>query len=282
VKIGTLSLVVGTAACNAACGYCVSKMTGHAAERLDVNWRRFDVACRLAQQCGVTTTLLTGKGEPTLWPDLILDYLQRLDRYRMPVVELQTNGTLLEAGQHDVRKWASIGLSLVCLSITHYDARSSNQLMQIRDERFDYWEIVKLLHNLGLSVRLNCTMLRNGIWQFDQIERLIDQCRDHGVEQLTLRDVVVPNRCVNKTVTEYARNQRVSAAAYVRGCLEMQGAVQLLHLPHGAIVYDYHGQNVCVNNCLTTSTDPDTMRQIIFFPDGRIAYDWTYPGARLL
>jgi hypothetical protein len=42
------------------------------------------------------------------------------------------------------------------------------------------------------------------------------------------------------------------------------------------------GGDECIGNCLTGSTDPDNTRQIIYFPDGRIMYDWRYPGARIL
>lgn len=279
MKVSTLSIIVGTAACNAACPFCVSKMTAHAAGRLDVDWQRFDIACRLAQRSGANTVLLTGKGEPTLWPALIQGYVQRLAHYDMPIVELQTNGILLD--QPHLQEWKKFGLSLVCLSITHYDPTASNRIMGIRGV-YDYWEKVRLLHKLGLSVRLNCTMLRDGIWQWASIENLIAKCQRFGVEQLTLRDVTAPDTSINAEVAKYALTQRIPAAAYIRDHLEQRGATPLLHLPHGAVVYDYKGQNVCVNNCLTSSVDPENIRQLIFFPDGRIAYDWKYPGARLL
>ncbi len=71
MKISTFTIVVGSAACNAACPYCVSKMTGKelGMKEPKVNWRNFDKACRLAQVNQVSTVLLTGKGEPTLFPE---------------------------------------------------------------------------------------------------------------------------------------------------------------------------------------------------------------------
>ena len=56
----------------------------------------------------------------------------------------------------------------------------------------------------------------------------------------------------------------------------------VLKLAHGATVYDVGGQNICLTDCLTTNETDDNMRQIIFFPDGSIAYDWCYAGAILL
>lgn len=276
MKISTLSIVVGNAACNAACPFCVSKMTGQTSD-VEVNWDRFDIAVRLAERGGANTVLLTGKGEPTLWPDLILAYLEELSSRDLPLKELQTNGILLE--RNKVLQWRNNGLTLVCLSITHFNAAINRDLMRIEGD-YDYWDRVKLLHDVGLSVRLNCTLLRDGIWDFEDVEYLIDKCHKHGVEQLTLRDVAAPTRSNNQLVSQYVAGQRLPAAGYLRGCLEMHGAVPVLRLPHGATIYDYAGQNVCLNNCLTT--DPDTIRQLIFYPDGRITYDWTYEGARIL
>jgi hypothetical protein len=61
----------------------------------EVNWRNFRVACRLAERCGVTTAMLTGKGEPTLFPEQITKYLQALSEFPFPIIELQSNGILL-------------------------------------------------------------------------------------------------------------------------------------------------------------------------------------------
>jgi hypothetical protein len=55
-----------------------------------------------------------------------------------------------------------------------------------------------------------------------------------------------------------------------------------MHLPHGATIYDVKGQNVCMTNSLTLSTNPDEIRQLIYFPDGRLMYDWVHMGARVL
>jgi hypothetical protein len=51
---------------------------------------------------------------------------------------------------------------------------------------------------------------------------------------------------------------------------------------HGAIVYDYRGQNVCLTDALTIEPETDKIRQLIFFPDGHLRYDWQYKGAILI
>ena len=56
----------------------------------------------------------------------------------------------------------------------------------------------------------------------------------------------------------------------------------LLNLVHGAKVYDVNGQNVCLTNALTINTNQDEIRQLIYFPDGHLRYDWQYEGAIIL
>jgi hypothetical protein len=53
-------------------------------------------------------------------------------------------------------------------------------------------------------------------------------------------------------------------------------------LPHGGRVYDAYGVNLCLTNCMTRDTDLDNLRQLILFPNGRIAYDWDKPGSVIL
>lgn len=289
MKTHTFSIVVGTAACNAHCPYCVSKMTDtKACCSASINERRFHTACRIVEQArdGLVSVLLTGKGEPLLFPMGITQYLQWLQEYRFPLVDLQTNGILLKAcaAQGYLNKWAASGLTLVCLSIAHWNAEYSNNLMGIREKGYDFYEEVKRVQNVGLAARLNCTMTRSGCGTTDAALRLIDMCRDAGVEQLTLREVEMPdNAARGSSVREFVEREKPHDLAHtLRYHLETQGATKLMELPHGAIIYDVDGQNVCISNCLTSTTDPNDIRQIIYFPDGRIAYDWKYAAARIL
>ena len=251
-----------------------------------INVGRFNTACRIVDQArdGLVNVLLTGKGEPLLYPDMITQYLDHLN-FRFPLIDLQTNGILLK---HDLlQRWGDMGLGVVCISIAHYLPQRSNELMGI-EPGFNFYETIDLIHKTGLSVRLNCTMLKSGVHTLRGALKLIERCQSFGVEQLTLREVDMPGVIKSTPQAERVREYVLSEKPYggtseaIRGQLEAKGAVPLLHLPHGAIVYDFHGQNVCLNNCLTSMTDPNDMRQIIFFPDGRIMYDWKYPAARLL
>src|SRR3989304_9471286 len=98
MKIQTFSIVAGSEACNARCPFCISKMTpplGVTLKEPKVNWRNFKKACRLAQSCGVTTAMITSKGEPIIFPKQISKYLRAMQIYEFPIIEVQTNGIMI-------------------------------------------------------------------------------------------------------------------------------------------------------------------------------------------
>lgn len=284
MKTNTFSVVVGTAACNAACPYCVSKMTQTAACKMhQFDWRKFKTACQIAKQAsnGLISVLLTGKGEPLLWPDDIEEYLRLMDG-EFPLVDLQTNGILLD--RVPLKKWAGLGLTLVCISIAHYDPHKSNEIMGIEGD-FNYLVAAKVVQDAGLSVRLNCTMT-DQCYDHSDLEMMVSRCKTYGIDQLTMREVAQPDYQDDQShnpVADWVTEHRVDGASEeLRAYILASGGVELLRLPHGASVFDFLGQNVSISNCLTGTTNPEEIRQIIVLPDGRVMYDWRFQGARIL
>jgi molybdenum cofactor biosynthesis enzyme MoaA len=250
-----------------------------------IRWDRFETACKVVEQArdGLIHVLLTGRGEPLLYPSEIGGYLVRM-KGRFPLVEIQTNGvSVADVAESNLwETWKAGGLTQVCISITHIDPARSNQIMGI-EAQYNYWDAAKYLKAVGFSVRLNCTMVRSGTHTPWQVDDLIDRCAMNGVDKLTLREVEAPSNSQDAEAAEWVKDEKPhGAAARLRQHLELRGAHRLLELPHGGIVYDVDGQNVAVSTCLTRTTDPDDIRQIIFFPDGRISYDWQHTGARIL
>jgi molybdenum cofactor biosynthesis enzyme MoaA len=243
---------------------------------------KLDTACRVVEQArdGLIHVLLTGKGEPMLWPDMIEEYLDEIG-HRFPIIELQTNGTMIEQAIDQLKMWKAGGLTRVCISIAHHNSMQSNQLMGITDT-YSFWHAVHMLKEIGLSVRLNCTLLKNGIHTPANLDSLIARCKVSGVDQLSVREVDMPHDAEGEVADYVRENKPHGAAKMLSHWLMMSGATKLLELPHGGIVYDYKGQNVSISNCLTGTTDPNDIRQLIFFPDGRLMYDWRYEGARIL
>jgi hypothetical protein len=258
-------------------------MTGQLPCNTPINVARFRTACRLAETVGMQTALLTGKGEPTLFPKQVEQYLKLLMGYRIPIIEMQSNGLLIPKyfKSGTLGYWRDLGLSLVCISITHWNAEKSNRLMDAADKDFCFWDAVDQLNDLGIAVRLNCTMLKDGICTTDDAMQLLSLAQEHNVAQVTLRDVARPNLSDSQGVYEYCKAQYAGADPLLLHYFTTIGT-PLLDLPHGVKVFDVNGQNVCVSNCLTDTRDPNDIRQMIYFPDGRLMYDWKYAGARIL
>jgi molybdenum cofactor biosynthesis enzyme MoaA len=287
MKISTFTVIVGGTACNARCPYCVSKMTPDCGVNkvTEPNWRNFDIACKFARDAGTSTALLTGKGEPTLYPNMIGLYVEELRRHGFPFIELQTNGIALITEswlENQLKLWHDMGLTTVSISIAHPDIVRNAEIFS-PGKPSNFWGLADRLHKIGFSVRVSCTMVRGYVDSWDSLRFLITRCHDHEIEQLTVREVAKPYGSKDNEVAKYVSDHNVDGlSGLLKENLEATGATLLLKLPHGGMVYDWWGQNVCLGNCLTGSTDPDDIRQLIFFPDGHLRYDWRYPGAIIL
>lgn len=204
MKTNTFAIVVGTSACNARCPFCIAKMTKTmSCRKCDINEKKFDTACRIVDQMrdGLVTVILTGQGEPLLWPDQISQYLGLMGD-RFPLIEMQTNGILVKKNLDNFRKWYDQGLSLVCLSITHTHPKVSNDIMGIKVD-YDHWEAARLLQEIGLSVRINCTMAKGGVDGLEEVEWLISEVKERGIEKLTLREVEKPMVGANQEIASW-------------------------------------------------------------------------------
>lgn len=290
MKISLFSIVAGSEACNARCPFCISKMTppnGITLAEPSVNWRNFEKACQFAQRMNVTTAMITGKGEPTLFPSQITTFLERLSKYEMPLVELQTNGIpLAEKEDSDalLRKWYDLGLTTVAISIVHYDAEKNRQIyLPYRKAYIDLPKLIARIHACGLNVRLACIMVNGYIDSAEEVQKLIHFAHENKVEQLTFRPVNNPVESRNKDVGDWTAQHRLSLeqAQDIAAFLQEKGS-PLMKTEYGATVYDVGGQNVCITNSLTLNKDSEDIRQLIFFPNGHLAYDWQHAGAILL
>jgi molybdenum cofactor biosynthesis enzyme MoaA len=259
-------------------------MGSNLSKQVDFDEGKFNIACRIVDQMrdGLLTVTLTGQGEPLLFTKQIEKYLDCIN-FRFPKIELQTNGILVEENIKNLKRWRDNGLTLVCLSVAANDPEVSNGIMGIRGDRYNYWRTATMLQEIGLNVRLNCTMTKVGVWRPEDAENLIFRADNAGILQTTFREVDMPNPCHDAKIGAWVSLQKPEGAAKrLHHYLRMNGAVPLLELPHGGTVYSYHNQNVCISNCLGESTNPDDIRRLIFFPDGRLSYNWQYPAARLL
>lgn len=288
MKIQTLSIIAGESTCNARCPFCISQMTGKDIKVKPLNIQNFNKACRLAQINDVTNVIITGKGEPTLYPDQITNYLKALKKYNFPVIELQTNAILFDKQREKyaayLKKWYHLGLTFIAISIVHYDPEK-NRKNYIPYEKFypDLKKLVSLLHSYGYSIRLTCTLVKGYIDSADEAKEMIKQTKTWGVEQLTLREVAIPRVSQNITVSKWTKAHQPtqkdlnSIEEYI-----IKNGHKLATFDYGGAIYDVDDQNVCFTNALTLHKDTENFRQAIYFPDGHLRFDWQYQGAIII
>jgi len=288
MQIQTMSIVVGNSSCNAKCPFCIAKTTPEIQKCDEVNWRNFDIACKLADKSGTTTALMTGKGEPTLFPSQIGAYLEAMNKNNcFPIRELQTNGiALAKEGSIDLylKSWYEAGLTTICLSAVHYVQALNAEIYGPNYP--DIKELVAKLRGFGYTVRLSIMILKGYIDSEGEIRKLVNYCQRNNIKQLTLRPITSPSLNDfqgNKKIYNWIQDNAIDGGVWY-GMKDHISDVgnSVIKLSHGAEVFDYEGQNVCVATCITTNKSTEKMRQIIFHPDGTVGFDWKYSGAILL
>jgi molybdenum cofactor biosynthesis enzyme MoaA len=288
MKIETFSILAGTAACNANCPYCISKMTGikkFGFKENPINWRNFSKACRLAQVNNVSTVLITGKGESTLYPHQITEFLKNLSKFDFPLIELQTNALLFDKKDYDnyLREWFSLGLNTIAISIAHYKKSENRKIFTKAKDYINLEKVIKKLHTLGFSVRLSCVMMKGFIDKVDEIRNLAEFAKKNQVEQLTIRKLGIISESENPEISKWCRDRALLQKELdeIKNFLD-RNAKTLMTLPHGAIIYEFEGTSLCLTDCVMLHPKTDEIRTLIFFPDGHLRYNWDLGGAILL
>lgn len=290
MNIQTMTVLAGTTLCNAKCPYCISRMTpvqGVRAAKNKVNWRNFRKACLLAQKSGVNTVIISGKGEPTIYPAEITQILKELKHFQFPLIELQTNALLLDSNYSAYKKhllgWCKLGLNTISISVVSHDKEKNKKIFTSPNAYINLARLTQKLHELGFSVRLACVMLKGYTDSPKEIIRLLEFAKENRIEQVTARPVNMPYFSSDKDAELWAKCHALSAAQKkkISSFFEKNAAV-LIRYPFGATVYDYKDQNFCLTNSLTIDSKSDSVRQLIFFPDGHLRYDWQYKGAVII
>ena len=297
MKFQTLSIVAGTQACNANCPFCVSKMTSLEYVKKQpepINHRNLRKTLKLAQLANVSTVIMTGKGEPFLFPRQIIEYLEAMEPYNFPFIEIQTNGERL---LHDdiIDGWKTdmylaelynSGVTTILLSNVGPNAELNKQIyFPRRKEPMDMQRLVNRIQTAGINVRLTTIGIKGGVDTVEKLEELVQWAQFLGVKQLTWRPVNEPGDedTHDSDVSKWVKENFVHGldVTYIRDTVKKDGTL-LYKLVHGAAVYDYKGMNLCLTNCLTLDPNEETIRQLIFYPDGSLYTDWAKKGSVLL
>lgn len=288
MRISTLSIMIGSSACNLKCKYCISRTTYNIAEKNQLfvpSENLITKAIRVFARSEGFTALITGKGEPTLIPhNKLLNLIEVLYRHT-PVIEMQTNGLLLT--DKKVKDYARAGLSTVAISCASYNNKFNTALMAGYNKlSWDLAEKAKLVIKNNLVLRLAIVATKGGIDNINSFLRFVKWTKSLAPPnyplQITIRKMSLLSRYELKTktgkeVANFIKHNLVDTSPiwkYLKNHSQ-----KIMTLPWGAEVFDYEGVSVCVSDCLTIRPHDDTIRSAILFPDGHLRYSWEYPAA---
>lgn len=292
MKFQTLSVVAGTKHCDAACPFCISAQTGFediGSKPEPINMRNLKKTLHIAKMANVSTAIITGKGEPTLFPEQVTQQLKLFEN-QFPFVELQTNAINIANGKinDDILKTCYYnGLTTILISNVGYDAELNRQTYMPKHKHYlNHEKVIERLHKIGFLVRMTCVGIKDGVDTVDRFERYLAYCYFIGADQVTWRPVNKPDKrdmSENKDVFDWTVDNYVdikNTSAIKKWIIGKSTIIR--KLVHGGVILDYNGQNVCLTDCLSHDPDEEEIRQLIFFPDGKLYTDWQYKGSRLL
>lgn len=290
MKFKMFSVIVGTEACIASCPFCVSGVTPNCENMKEpkINWRNLDIACNLANRSGIDTVMLTSRGEPTLFPDQISEYLKHLAPYKFPFVELQSNciPLALNHKKYDkyLKEWYTLGMTTITISVVSEKKEINQKVYTPNGEYINLAELIEYLHGFGFSLRLTCVMCNGFTDTPEKVQDFINFAKQNKVEQVTLRPVNDEYR--RQSAHDWVAKNKLTEEQkdVIRKHLADNGT-KLLDLERIGSIYDVNGQNVCLSlplNKYTRDTNPDNLRNLIFFQDGHLRYEWEMEGGILL
>lgn len=283
----TLTLIAGTKACPNNCPICISKMTpSHGIEgkdRTPIDVETLRKSLQFALNHRAQNVLITGKGEPTLHPAQVSQYLVEIKGMPFDKRELQTEGSHISHNSMNpmLETWRYLGLDYIAISMFHYEDRL-NKIM-FRGKGYQMVPLVHKLHEMGYRVRFSCMLVNGFIDCVDEVRNLVSFAKDMNVSQLSLRTIDMPPNPINKETADNVVKYRLSPRQLRRIFKYVRSGLYCDRLPHGAEVWEVEGQNVCITTGLSNDAGKDDCRQLVFFPQGILTASWvTVNGSRIL
>lgn len=266
-----------------------------------INERNLRAALRESRRGKSRCALLSGKGEPTLYPRIVRRYLESIRDEPFSFRELQTNGLgfgwLIRDGESrikdltrdDLVRWADLDLNTIALSAVHWETEPNSRVYHKDYPALD--RTIGGLREMGFTVRLCVMMLRGYVSEPEHFEGLMEFCRANDVGQCTVRPIRSSYASKDDEVTRFVAEHAPTdeELARVQGYID-DNATWIDSLMHGAEVYDFclphweSGRNLCVSDCLTVNRREDAgkTRSLIFFSDGTLTTSWDRGGAVIL
>lgn len=263
MKANNLTISIPSKGCDKKCPYCISRITGSYPSNLDLMKKKINKVRTVAHRAGVTSVLMTGKGEPTLnLPDL-LDFCYEFEEFP---IELQTNGIFLNKNGVGTLEGA---IDVIAVSI---------------DDISDFERYGLLFHDINkfnITLRISLNITDAITMSFNDI---ITLCQKNFVNQLSIKDITIPKDLSGKEKTKGAKQIK-----WIENNVTYDHFARL-STESGVLNYQMADsqRNICgisvmfIRECVQEMPiDNENIRSLIFLEDGHLYKSWNSKASRL-
>lgn len=284
--------------CNGGCKCCISRTTPNT-PGMDENKKLVSSASLkkgldFAEKLGATHVILTGKAEPTQEPSTYLHGLASKSSDRGFLVDMHTNGFLLQPGKskHNLKNLCVYGLTMITFSIFSHDPVVHKNITGL-DVDFD--NLIREANSLGLLVRVSLVLTKSGIGTVPNVLSFIKHMGNLGVHMVVIRELWLPASIApgeqSKAVYEWNNNNLIKLSCVSEPFRELSKLshkgqypmYELAPLPWGARVFAMegcfddpeHGVNITFAHCEENDKN-DVIKSVVHKPNGHGYRNWDF------
>ncbi len=288
-------MCVPSTACDKDCPYCISKLTpAPPIDEITFN-KNIPKIKSTINNLGITSILITGKGEPFLYSKLP----ELINSFKEYPLEIQTNGKVLSklARASDIESSKLLRHYLNHINVVSISIDSYEQFAELNELiRFIRYQCPQTI--IRASFNINTHLFDSQ--RVDGITWCVDVCRNAGIRQVTFRRLAVPENIptgngvpdgvkaqfavTKQWVEEYASFELfVDCYEQLNGMIERTNAPLIRKFNFGGRVYDVGGISVALMDvgCVQEQHDEANLRSLIYHQDGHLYTSWNSLGSIL-
>lgn len=289
MKIQSASIDV-PGGCDNACKYCISHMT-HKPEYSrnimqcdDENYKisQFYDRMLFLKESGVTSLVLTGSASEPIGNEEVLNLFHNVNS-ALPNpftnIDVQTSGTGLT--KEKLSMLENMRVKTISLSLSSFESDINTRINNTKPgKEVNIEQLCQLIKREGFNLRLSLNMNREGFKNADDIERLFEEARNLGADQVTFRKLYYPKEAEDTKQAQWIKQNQLPDSFWskLRGYVENEGRA-LLRLTFGAIKYSVGGISTVLDNDCMAQDNIESLKYAILRRNLKLYSDWDDPGS---
>ena len=264
MKANNLAISIPSEGCNKNCPYCISKMTESVENDFDKMMRNTEKVEKLADKADVTNVLLTGKTEPLMDFNKVEYFLNAFSDFP---IELQTNGIALLEYPIIMERLFLDNLNVAAFSIDKIEdfERFKNVFIRLKGLKI----LIRVTVNVSSMLNIDNTPI---------FETLIQKCKEHKIDQLTLRKLSIPLDPKDDSAAKWIQDhycEELYTQLYEDAMHAIRKSKHIRSTNYGTHIYDIGGIAFSYSDyCIQERSGDDDIRSLIFMNDGHVYTSW--------